>query len=119
MRKHAGPERSGATSPECRAPSHEPRVPSLFPIFLKLEGRPCLVVGAGRIGEPKIEGLLAAGASVQVVAPRATEGVAELARAGRIVWQARCFEPADLDGAFLVVVATASRELNDRVFGEA
>jgi uroporphyrin-III C-methyltransferase / precorrin-2 dehydrogenase / sirohydrochlorin ferrochelatase len=107
------------TSDEPAIRSPEPRSPILFPIFLKLEGRPCLVVGAGTVGESKIEGLLAAGARVRVVAPRATEAVAELARTGKVVWEARGFEPADLDGAFLVIVATASRELNEWVFQEA
>jgi len=92
---------------------------SLFPVFMKLSGRPCLVVGAGRVGEPKIQGLMAAGASVRVVAPEGTEAVAKWARAGKINWQPRPFEPSDLDGAFLVVVATASPELNDSVYREA
>jgi len=86
---------------------------------LKLTDRPCLVVGAGQIGEPKIESLLAAGAAVKVVAPRATEGVVQWARAGKLDWRPRPFEPADLEGAFLVVVATASRHLNDSVYREA
>ena len=92
---------------------------SLFPVFLKLTGRPCLVVGAGRVGEPKIEGLVAAGATVKVVAPEATDAVAQWARAGKISWQARHFEPSDLSGVFLVVVATSSRELNDSIYREA
>ena len=92
---------------------------SLFPVFLKLAGRPCLVVGAGRVGEPKIEGLVVAGAAVKVVAPEATGAVAQWARAGKITWQARRFEPSDLHGVFLVVVATSSRELNDSVYREA
>ena len=107
------------TSEEPVIRSPEWPAPSLFPIFLKLEGRLCLVVGAGTVGESKIEGLLAAGARVRVAAPRATEAVVELARTGRIVWEARRVEPADLDGAFLVIVATASRELNEWVFQEA
>jgi precorrin-2 dehydrogenase / sirohydrochlorin ferrochelatase len=49
----------------------------MFPIFLKLEGRRCLVVGAGPIGEGKIRGLLQAGASVEVVAPWAVSQVQE------------------------------------------
>jgi precorrin-2 dehydrogenase/sirohydrochlorin ferrochelatase len=85
-------------------------------MFLKLINRPCLVVGAGREGEPKIASLLAAEAAVRVVAPEATEAVREWARTGRLDWQPRCFEPADLDGNFLVVVATPWRELNDSIF---
>lgn len=93
--------------------------PSLFPLFLKLAGRACLVVGAGRVGESKIAGLLSAGAMVRVVAPEATAAVAEWARVGRISWEARFFSPADLEGVILVVVATSSRELNEQVFREA
>jgi precorrin-2 dehydrogenase/sirohydrochlorin ferrochelatase len=88
-------------------------------MFVKLLNRPCLVVGAGQAGESKIEGLLAAGAAVKVVAPEATELVMQWARAGKIDWQRRRFEPADLDGKFLVVVATPFRELNDGVYREA
>jgi precorrin-2 dehydrogenase / sirohydrochlorin ferrochelatase len=92
---------------------------SLFPMFLKLSGRPCLVVGAGRVGEPKIGGLVAVGATVKVVAPEATEAVAQWSRAGKIDWQPRRFEPSDLQGVFLVVVATASRELNAGIYRDA
>ena len=92
---------------------------SLFPVFLKLINRPCLVVGAGRVGEPKIASLLAAEAAVRVVAPEATEAVRQWARTGRLAWRPRCFEPADLDGTFLVVVATPRRELNDSIYREA
>ena len=84
---------------------------SLFPMFVKLEGRLCLVVGAGAVGETKIESLLAAGATVHVVAPHATPKVREWARAGRIEWSARHYVPADLAGAFLVIAATGSPAL--------
>ncbi len=92
---------------------------TLFPMFLKLEGRSCLVVGAGAIGEPKIESLLTSGASVRVIAPRVTAAVAEWARAGTIVWDAREFNSADLDGVFLVIAATSSRGVNGTIFREA
>jgi len=91
----------------------------LFPAFLKLTNRPCLVVGAGRVGEPKIASLLAAEAAVRVVAPEATEAVKQWARIGRLEWRPRCFESVDLDGNFLVVVATPRRELNDSIYREA
>lgn len=92
---------------------------SLFPIFLKLEGRRCLVVGAGKVGEPKIESLLAAHAEVSVVAPEATAAVETWVRDGSITWHRRAFEPNDLDGAFLVITATSSQEANEAVFLEA
>ncbi len=92
---------------------------SLFPIFLKLAGRPCLVVGAGSVGEAKIQGLLPTGASIRVVAPHATPAVVEWAAARRIVWEAREFAPADLDATFLVIAATSVAEVNDLVFREA
>src|SRR5215472_8916559 len=93
--------------------------PALFPVFLKLTGRPCLVVGAGSVGTPKIDGLLAAGADVTVIAPHATESVRAWAEGGRLLWLARTFEPSDLNGVFLVVAATSSSALNDVVFKEA
>jgi precorrin-2 dehydrogenase/sirohydrochlorin ferrochelatase len=112
------PEQAKA-NPVAGSAKTEPRSAALFPMFLKLAGRACLVVGAGSVGTPKIEGLLAAGADVTVVAPHATDAVKAWADAGRLLWQARSFEPSDLDGVFLVVVATPSRELNDRVFKQA
>ena len=57
----------------------------LFPMFLKLAGRQCLLVGAGAVGEEKIRSLLAAGARVRVVAPRATPAIVRWARSGRVV----------------------------------
>lgn len=92
---------------------------SLFPMFLKLEGRSCLVVGAGKIGESKIRSLLAARASVRIVAPSATAAVSEWARAGIVTWAAREFESSDLNTTFLVVAATSVVEVNDRVCREA
>jgi precorrin-2 dehydrogenase len=92
---------------------------NLFPMFVKLEGRRCLVVGAGRVAEGKIETLLAAGAKVRVVAPKATRAVADWASGNRISWESREFKPADLDGAALVIAATSSPEAHERIYQEA
>jgi precorrin-2 dehydrogenase/sirohydrochlorin ferrochelatase len=94
-------------------------VTSLFPMFLKLDGRQCLVVGAGRIGEPKIGGLLDTGARIRVVALEASPAVREWARCGKLELELRAFSADDLEGAFLAVVATNSRTLNERVYHEA
>ena len=91
----------------------------LLPVFLKLRGRRCLVVGAGTVATAKVRSLLAGCADVRVVGPRATQTLQQWAREGKLVWEARSFEPSDLKGMFLVVVATSSRQLNERVSQEA
>lgn len=88
-------------------------------MFLKLEGRKCLVVGGGKIGESKIRSLLIAHARVRVVAPAVTAAVAAWDRAGVLIWEAREFHAHDLESAFLVIAATSSTEVNDTVYREA
>jgi precorrin-2 dehydrogenase/sirohydrochlorin ferrochelatase len=92
---------------------------SLFPMFVKLEGKRCLVVGAGQVGEPKISGLIDTGARVHVIALEASEAVREWANAGKITLELRAFTAEDLDGAFLAVVATSSCVLNAAIYREA
>lgn len=92
---------------------------TLFPLFLKLDGKRCLVVGAGSVAAEKIASLLVCGARVLVVAPEAAPAVKSLSEAGRIEWLPRRFAPGDLDGARLVIAATADREINRSVFEEA
>ena len=89
---------------------------TLFPAFLKIAGRRCLVVGAGPVADEKIDGLLRAGADVCVVAPRATPRVRAWARAGKLRWSARKFLPADLAGVFVAVAATASTALHAQIY---
>ncbi len=77
----------------------------LYPLFLKLAGRKVLVVGGGKVATAKVRALLDAGATVLVVAPAASPALGELAAAGKLAVARRGFEPADLDGAWLVVAA--------------
>lgn len=91
----------------------------LFPMFVKLHNRPVLVVGAGKVGEQKIRGLLDTAARVRVIALHANAAVHEWAEAGQIMLEERAFSPTDLEGIFLVIVATASHEVNESVFVEA
>ena len=85
-------------------------------MFLKLEDKRCLVVGAGKVGEPKIGGLIDTGANIHVIALEASEAVHGWANAGKIRLELRTFTPEDLDGVFLAVVATASSALNEFAF---
>jgi precorrin-2 dehydrogenase/sirohydrochlorin ferrochelatase len=91
-------------------------MPELFPAFLKLEGRRCLVVGAGPVAESKIESLVRCGADVCVVAPRATGAIRDAALAGEIRWEPRPFQDEDLEGIFLVVAATSFPALHEEIF---
>jgi uroporphyrin-III C-methyltransferase len=91
----------------------------LLPIFLKLEDRRVLVVGAGVVALDKIGSLLKAGARVRVVAPAAHAEVRALADAGTIEWIERAFEPADLSGHELVIAATDQADVNTAVYREA
>jgi siroheme synthase-like protein len=88
---------------------------SLHPLFLKLQGRTVLVVGAGEVAERKIRTLLDAGAAVRVVAPTASDEVRQLAARGTVDWRARGFDDADLDGAWLVFAATSDAQVQKRV----
>ena len=93
--------------------AHDPA--PLFPLFADLRGRRVLVVGGGAVARRKLEPLLAAGAQVVVGAPRLEPEVAELFAQGRIQHVAGRFEPAWLDGAWLVVAATDDSQVNRAV----
>jgi siroheme synthase-like protein len=86
---------------------------------LRLQGRRCLVVGGGEVGLEKVEGLLACGGEVTLVAPDAVEPLRELAEEGSIRWERRPYRTEDVDGAFLAIAATGDTDVNIRVFEDA
>jgi precorrin-2 dehydrogenase/sirohydrochlorin ferrochelatase len=86
---------------------------------LRLTGRRCLVVGGGEVGLEKVEGLLACGGAVTLVAPEAHEELVRLADEGSIAWERREYRAADLDGSFLVIAATDDSEVNIAVHEHA
>jgi uroporphyrin-III C-methyltransferase / precorrin-2 dehydrogenase / sirohydrochlorin ferrochelatase len=92
---------------------------SLLPIFLKLEGRRSLVVGAGTVALDKIAALLKTGVRVRVVAPEARDEVRALAAEGRIEWTRRTYVPSDLDGNYVVIAATDVPGVNAEVYSGA
>jgi precorrin-2 dehydrogenase/sirohydrochlorin ferrochelatase len=87
---------------------------------LKLKGRRCVVVGGGEIGLEKVEGLLACGGDVTLIAPEAIEPLREHAREGAIAWEQRDYAgPADLERAFMAIAATDDTDVNIRVYEDA
>lgn len=89
-----------------------------YPVFLKLAGRQCLVVGGGQVAERKVAGLLDCGAVVRVVSPVITPLLSEMAGAGRISWRQGEFSLSDLEGVFLSIVATDSTAVNRAIAEE-
>jgi siroheme synthase-like protein len=86
-----------------------------LPVNLVVRGRRIVVVGAGRIAARKIEPLLDLGAEVHVVAPVVGTEIRAWVDAGRCSLRERGFEPADLDGAWLVLTATDDPAVNQAV----
>lgn len=93
--------------------------PALFPMFVKLAGRKCVVVGGGPVAEGKIDSLLRAGATVTVVSPGLTQKLEQWHRRRKVLWIRGKFEPAQLDTAFLAIAATSDDSTNEAVFREA
>jgi precorrin-2 dehydrogenase / sirohydrochlorin ferrochelatase len=90
-----------------------------YPAILDIAGRRALVVGAGKVGEGKITGLVNAGAAVKVVSLTATPQVQRWADDGAIDLELRPYESSDLDGRFLVIAATEDNHTNVRVYEDA
>jgi uroporphyrin-III C-methyltransferase/precorrin-2 dehydrogenase/sirohydrochlorin ferrochelatase len=89
---------------------------SLLPIFLKLEGRVGLLVGAGNVAFEKVGSLLPTGIKLRVIAPAARTEIQALAAQAKLTWIERRFEEADLDGNFIVIAATDQPEVNAAVY---
>ncbi len=91
----------------------------LYVACLRLQGRRCVVAGGGEIGLEKVEGLLACGAEVTLVAPSAVAALEDYAREGSISWERRGYRPTDLDATFLAIGATDDTDVNIAVYEEA
>jgi precorrin-2 dehydrogenase/sirohydrochlorin ferrochelatase len=90
-----------------------------YPVFLDLADRLAVIVGGGGVAERKIATLLEYGPRVLVIAPEVTPAVEALAASGAIKLERRGYVRGDLQGAFIVVCATSSEEVNRAVHAEA
>lgn len=87
-----------------------------YPLFLNLDGRRVVVVGAGKVARRKVALLLEAGAEVLVVGPPADPVLAEWIRAQKAMGEPRFYRTGDLTGAVLAFAATDDLEVNRRVW---
>jgi len=87
-----------------------------FPLFLRLLGRPVLLVGGGEVAARKLRLLLRAGADITVVAPSAVDEIMAAAAAGQLRWESRVACADDVHaGQALVVAATDDEAQNAQV----
>jgi uroporphyrin-III C-methyltransferase/precorrin-2 dehydrogenase/sirohydrochlorin ferrochelatase len=83
-----------------------------LPLFIDVQNKPCLVVGAGSIATRKLSMLVESGAKVTVLAPNSTEKVSKMSNEGKIEYLQRIFKDEDIKGQFLIVAATDDTNLN-------
>ena len=93
--------------------------PPLLPVFFKMGGRPCLVIGGGNIALEKIRVLLESESAVCAIAPEALPEIEQLARDGKIIIRRKLYEANDLAGFAFVIAATNDQALNHRVHADA
>lgn len=91
----------------------------MYPVNLRLAGRPCLVVGGGKVAERKVQALAAAGALVTVLSPALTARLAQLAAGGQVVHRAEVYQPGAIGVFFIVICATDDPEVNRQAAEEA
>ncbi len=90
-----------------------------IPLFLQVEGKPCLVVGGGEVATRKLGPLLDAGARVTVISLKVTDEIERLAQAQRIALRRRSYREGDIADYHLVYAATDDRNLQRHLSEEA
>ncbi|MDP1707837.1 MAG: siroheme synthase CysG [Gammaproteobacteria bacterium] len=90
-----------------------------FPVFMKINARPCVVVGGGEVAARKTRQLLRAGGEVHVVAPALCQRLQEQVAQHAVVWRKGQFEPNDVAGCALVIAATDDMTVNKAVHAAA
>ncbi|WP_432736321.1 precorrin-2 dehydrogenase/sirohydrochlorin ferrochelatase family protein [Maridesulfovibrio sp. FT414] len=90
-----------------------------YPIFLKVENRRCLLVGAGSVGVRKLKSILECGPESVTVLDTSGPGpeMAPLCLDSRVIFEQRPFDPEDLEGKFIVFACTSNTEIN-RIIAE-
>lgn len=92
---------------------------SFYPINLNLTGRPCAVIGGGKVAFRKADALVKSGAAVTVISPELSEPLGRMADSGQVLHRKKYYEPGDLPGFFLVICATDQESINRQAAEEA
>ncbi|TYO94989.1 precorrin-2 dehydrogenase/sirohydrochlorin ferrochelatase family protein [Desulfallas thermosapovorans] len=87
----------------------------LYPIFLNLTDKKCLVVGGGKVAERKVNALARCGAKIHVVSPQLTPGLQDMVNRGLVMHRRGIYQTSDLEDTFLVISATNNDATNHAV----
>lgn len=96
----------------------EPFPPPFFPVSLDVSGRPCLVVGGGKVAARKARTLLDCGATVTVIAPSLCGDMEALLPFIHAV-ERRPYRAGDVSAFRLVVTATGIHDVDGAVYADA
>ncbi len=92
---------------------------AVFPLFVDLKGKGCIVLGGGRVAARKINTLLEFEADITVISPRAEKEIIELAQKGKIKYMKREYIETDMEDSFLAVAATSKKDVNEKICHDA
>ncbi len=87
-----------------------------YPIYLDLEGRHVVVIGAGNVAARKVQSLTATGARIVVVAEHATTVFQDACEGANIEVVISSYSKDYLAGAVLAIAATNDTVLNNRIY---
>lgn len=90
-----------------------------YPVFLDIEGKPCLVIGGGKVAERKVSLLFRCNANVTVVSPVVSVALADAHNKGKIRWIHREYMTDDLRDNMLIFACTNSTGTNEKIKREA
>jgi uroporphyrin-III C-methyltransferase/precorrin-2 dehydrogenase/sirohydrochlorin ferrochelatase len=91
----------------------------LYPVFLKMDHQPILIVGGGRVAEQKINSLLETKPDITVIAPEISPAIMKLVEEEKVNLRQREFRDSDMDEFFIVIGATDDRKTQEKIYSEA
>ena len=83
----------------------------MYPVMIRIQGQPVVVIGGGTVAARKIKPLLEEGAQVTVVSPLLHPQI----DCTKINWVKRNYQFGDLEGAKLVFACTDQEEVNRQI----
>jgi precorrin-2 dehydrogenase / sirohydrochlorin ferrochelatase len=86
-----------------------------YPAFLNLKKKKTVVIGGGRVAERKILSLIKTGTEITVISPEITKRIEKEKQKGSIRHISRQYRKGDLKDTFLVIAATDSRLVNEKI----